>query len=81
LGDDAGELRAGFDDEDAGHERRAGEMAAQELFGGAESVLGAAVLAGVELNDAVDEAEFRAVREKGEGFFVGRHFFIGSTIV
>jgi hypothetical protein len=81
LGDDAGQLGARFEDENAGHEGRAGKMAAKKRFGWAQCVFAAPLFAGIEFDDAIKEAKFRTMRQERERFFVGRHFFIGSTMV
>jgi hypothetical protein len=75
LGDRAGELGGGFDEEDPGHERIAGEMAAEKGFIAAEPVAAVTAEPRFELGEFVEKAELgsmgqgieRGIGMKGHG--------------
>jgi hypothetical protein len=67
LGDRAGELGGGFDQEHTREEWLMGEMPGKEGFIAADLVLACAGLAGVELGEAIEEPEFGAVGKGLEG--------------
>jgi hypothetical protein len=77
LGDDACELGACFDKQDAGHERLIWKMSAQKRFIAAQFVFGDSVFARHEIKEAVYEAEFMTMREVIERV----HFLNGSMTV
>jgi hypothetical protein len=71
LRDAAGQLRGGFDEQNAGKQRLGGEMSFEERFITAHGVFARAGFAGIQSGQAIKEAEFRTVGQGGEGFVSG----------